>query len=81
MRFLILALALCFVSVASASNPYGIQLAPGEVLLSVNGVPVNYAAPMQRPVARAVTRAVAIPVRAVAIPMQRVMRCVNGNCR
>jgi len=81
MRFLILALALCVVSVASANNPYGIPLAPGEVLLSVNGVPVNYSAPVQRPVARAVTRAASLPVRAVVIPMQRVMRCANGNCR
>jgi len=76
-RYAVLCLALCVASVATASNPYGIPLAPGEVLISVNGVSVSYSTPMQRPVARAVTRAASIPVRAVVIPMQRAMRCVT----
>lgn len=90
MRFLLLGLVLCFVSAASA-NEYGIPLAPGEVLISVNGVPVcnSVAVIVNRPIARATIapiRAVHNAVRAVTgpvsvYPMQRQMRCVNGNCR
>lgn len=99
-RFLIaLALVLCVVQVnhaQSVADVYGIQLNPGETLISVNGVAVCNSVVVDRPIARVATapiRAVGHAVRAVANPSVLVypgsevlvypmqQRCINGNCR
>ena len=66
----------------SAANPYGIVLNPGEVLVSVDGVPCHrQTSPVAVVVRRPVVRAITAPVIWVAQPIRRVLRCAGGNCR
>ena len=70
------AMLLVFHGVAVADhNQYGIQLAPGEVLVSVNGVPVNRSVVTR---SRTVTRSVTPVANALTFPVRatrQVMRC------
>ena len=86
MKLTILLATALFASTVSA-NDYGIALAPGEVLIAVDGVPVNRAVIIRQSAFRTPIRSVAAPV--IFAPVKaaaRVMRCTvdrfgNRSCR
>jgi len=86
MRLTILLAAALLTSTVSA-NDYGIALAPGEVLIAVDGVPVSRTviirqAPLRTPLRSVAAPIIFAPVKAAA----KAMRCTvdrfgNRSCR
>ena len=65
-----------------SSNPYGVELAPGEILVSIDGVPVSqmsYQAPLPTVDMPSVSRSVQTP--RMSYSMQRYGTCGPGGCR